>query len=250
VDKVKALDDPNVEAALDLVMESVGLRPSTATEDQNQDPALTARKAELDAQEARIKADRETATRETTQAYHNALNTDLSSLYDGERKALLDAATGLTEFERRNVERDLDAAVVAARKSNVAYNQRLRILQQQPMSAERRQKEVALAKQFLRDRLVTIAKPILTEAGVTIGKRAEERAATQAARAENARSEVSGGTATPVQSQNPAGSYEQQRAQAVADLKARNGGREPEDSEITVAMMVAAAERKGFRNAA
>jgi hypothetical protein len=251
VNKVKALNDPNVEAALDLVMESVGLRPSTATEDKNLDPVLAARKAELDAQEARIKADRERSSQETVKAYSTALETELSSTYDGERKALLDAATGLTSFERSSVETQLDAAVIAARKKNVAYNERLRIIRQQPMSAERRQREVALAKTFLRENLSRIAKPILTAAGVTVGAKAAERAAAQAARAADARSEVSGSAASlPATSQNPGATYEQQRAQAVAELKTKNGGREPDDSEVSIQMMIAAAERKGFGKAA
>jgi hypothetical protein len=250
INKVKALNDPNVEAALDLVMESVGLRASTATEDTNQDPALKAWKEALDAQEARIKAERETTAKETSTSYRTALDTDLTSLYDGERKALLDGATGLSKFERESVESRLDAAVVAARKKNVAYGERLRQIQQQPMSAERRQREVALAKQFLRENLVRIAKPILLEAGVTVGKKAEERAAAAAARAEGARSEVSGGTATSAQPQNPGATYEQQRSAVIADLKNKNGGKEPSDSEVSIALMMAAAARKGFGQAA
>ena len=112
------------------------------------------------------------------------------------------------------------------------------------MSAARRQQEVALVKQFLRTNLVRIAKPILNEAGVTMGAKAEERAAAQAARTENVRSEINGGAPTPI---SPAGGQDptQQREAIAATLKAQTG-HDPSESDITVALMMAAAKAKGF----
>ena len=245
--KVEALGDENVSAALDLVMESVGLRPSTAAQDADQDPVLTARKAELDAQEARIKAERETSVKEQTRQYNEALNGDLASLYDTEVGKLLGLATALDGFTKTAVEQRLEKEIRAAIKANTAYQMRRDRIRQQPAGPERRQKEVALAKEFFRDNLVRIAKPILHEAGVAVKGKVDARAAAQAARAENARSEVNGGQATQPaprsgMTQNPAQQYQQ----ALEAFKTQNGRAPSDDSELNIFMMLNAAKSKGF----
>lgn len=243
--KVEALGDENVTAALDLVMESVGMRSSTAAKDQNQDPALTARKAELDAQQAEINRQREAATQEQRTQYDSALRGDLQSLYETEVGTLLNAATGLDKFTRETVEAKVEKGIRDAIKVNVGYQMRKDRLLAMPMSPERRAKEVTLAKEFFRDNLARIAKPIFRDAGILVKGKASERAAAQAARAENARSEVNGGRAVqPGQhgaNQTPA----QQRAQAVESFKAANG-RVPSDSELNIAIMMAHAQSKGY----
>ena len=246
ISKVEALGDENVQAALDLVLESVGLRPSTADQDQNQDPALTARKAELDQQESRIKQERESSAREQATQYTNALKTEQAALYEGEVGKLLSKATGLDDFTRKAVEDKIAAAFSDALKPGraIAYHQRLREIKQQPMSPARRERELALAREYTRDNLVRIARPILSEAGIAVGKKVGERQAAQAARAEGARSEVNGGRAVvPIQAGTETNSA-QQRAAVAESLKAQNGGRTPDESEITRAIMVAAAQAK------
>jgi hypothetical protein len=242
--KVKALGDENVQAALDLVMESVGLRPSTADKDQITDPALQARKAELDAQEARIKADGEASKQSTWKAYSDAVNGDLASLYDGTVAKLLDSATALDAFTRGAVERELETAIRSAIKSNTAYQMERKRIEAMPPTPERRQAENALAKQFFRSHSFTKAvKPVMEKAGIVVSKKAGERAAAQAARTENVRSEISGGAPTPI-SQSPANAT-QQREQIAATLKAQTG-RDPSESDISIALMLAAARAKGF----
>lgn len=241
--KVEALGDENVTAALDLVMESVGLRTSTAVQDQGQDPALTARKAELDAQQAQINAQREAATKEQKTQYDNALTGDLQSLYEGETGKLLNAATGLDAFTRSAVEQKVDSAIRKAIKGNTAYQLRKDRLLAMPLSPERRSKEVALAREFFRDNLVRIAKPILLEAGISVKGKVSERTAAQAAREESARSEVNGGRAASPNAAN-ATNPAQQQAQAIEAFKATNGGRAPSDSELNIALMLAAVERR------
>jgi hypothetical protein len=245
IEKVKALGDENVQAALDLVMESVGMRPSTAVEDQYQDPGLTQRKADLDAQEARIRQEREASTKEQTTQYQNAVDQDRTTLYDAEVGKLLGLATGLDAFTRGAVEQRIFKEVHDAIKRNTAYQLRINRLEQQPRTPERRQEEVGLAREFLRNNLARIARPILAEAGIKATGKAEERAATQAARAENARSEVNGGTASqPKTGQSPQ-TPTQQYAQAREAFKASNGGREPSDSELNIYMMLTHARNKG-----
>lgn len=248
--KIEALNDENVNAALDLVMESAGLRPSTADQDQAQDPALTARKAELDAQEARIRSERQTASTEARKQHQAAVDGESLSQFNAALTGLLGKATALTPLEQSAVEGKINAAFSAALKrgnpASTAYYQRLDRIRQEPLSATRRGKEVALAAQFTRENLVRIARPIFKEAGVVVGKKAEERTAAQAARAEAARSEVGGGRAT-----EPAavrgGDAAQQQARAVEAFKAANGGREPEgDHEIRIGMMLAQAKSRGI----
>jgi hypothetical protein len=242
--KVKALGDENVQAALDLVMESVGLRPSTAAQDQITDPALMARKTELDAQEARIKAESAASKQATWTAYNDAVGGDLASLYDGAVGKLLDSATALDAFTRGAVEKELESTIRTSIKINTAYQMERKRIEAMPPTPERRQAEVALAKQFFRTNLARIAKPVMERAGIAVGKKVEQRAAAQAARTENVRSEINGGAPTPIQ---PAGAVNatQQREAIAAQLKASTG-RDPSESEISVAMMMAAARAKGY----
>ena len=248
--KVEALNDENVSAAFDLVMESVGLRPSTADQDQSQDPALTARKAELDAQEARIRTQQQTAHTEAVQQHQSAVDGESLSQFQTALTGLLGQATALTPLEQSAVEGKINAAFSAALKrgnpTSTAYYQRLDRIRQEPLSATRRQKEVALAAQFTRDNLVKIAKPIFKEAGVSVGKKAEERAAAQAAREQAARSEVGGGRA-PALAAVGSGDAAQQQARAVEAFKQANGGRAPEgEAEIRIGMMLSHAKSRGI----
>ena len=248
--KVEALKDENVTAAFDLVMESVGLRPSTAAQDQAQDPALAARKAELDAQEARIRTERQTANTEAQKSHQAAVDGETTSSFESSLTSLLSQATALSALEQSAVQGKIEAAFSAALKrgnpASTAYYQRLDRIRQEPLSATRRQKEVALAKQFTRDNLVRIARPFFKEAGVVVGQKAEERAAAQAARAEAARSEVSGGRAATSSVAGP-GDAAQQEARAVEAFKAANGGRAPaDDAEKRIGMMLAHAKARGI----
>jgi hypothetical protein len=248
--KVEALNDENVTAAFDLVMESVGLRPSTADKDQTQDPALTARKAELDAQEARIRTERQTAHTAAQQEHQAAVDGETTSSFDGSLTSLLGQATALSTLEQSAVKGKIEAAFSAALKrgnpASTAYYQRLDRIRQEPLSAARRQKEVALANQFTRENLVRISRPIFKEAGVVVGQKAEERAAAQAARAEAARSEVGGGRAPSAAATGP-GDAAQQEARAVEAFKAANGGRAPSgESEMRIGMMLAHAKARGI----
>lgn len=243
--KVEALGDENVTAALDLVMESVGLRASTAAKDQIQDPALAARKADLDAQAAEIARQRGAAEKEKQTQHDEGLTSDLASLYEGEVGKMLGLATGLDNFTRQTVEQRIEQAVRKAIKTNTAYQMRKDRLLAMPFGPQRRAKEVTLAKEFFRDNLVNIARPILQEAGALVGGKLSERTAAQAARAETARSEVNGGRAAQSGSAGTPQSPAQQRAQAVEAYKSANG-REPSDSELNVAMMLAAAKSRGF----
>ena len=248
--KVEALKDENVTAAFDLVMESVGLRPSTAAQDQSQDPALAARKAELDAQEARIRTERQTAHTEAQKQHKEAVDGETTALFKTSLGGLLDKATALTPLEKGAVEEKIQTAFAAALKrgnpASTAYYQRLDRVRQEPLSAARRQKEVALAAQFTRENLVRISRPIFTEAGVSVGKKAEERAAAQAARAETARSEVSGGRAA-APAVAGSGDAAQMEARANEAFAAANGGRAPSDeTEKRIGMMLAHAKARGI----
>lgn len=249
IEDLAAKGDENVKAALDFVMESVGLLPSTADKTDT-DPALTARKAELDAQEARIRQERETSTQTAQKEYKVALQGDLQSLYETESGKIMALANGLDDFTKSAVSSQIATDFKAAIAKNVAYQTKKNQIRQRPMSAKRRADEIAHAKQFTRDNLVKIAAPILAKAGVAIKGKAEATAAAQAARAEGARSEVNGGAASQpgVRSQgggsnlSPAQQYEQ----ATASWKLANPGKDPSSSDITTFMMLQAVKNKGM----
>jgi hypothetical protein len=255
VNKVKEIADPelreNVQAALDLVMESVGLRPSTAKTNDQADPALTARKAELDAQEARIRSDREAETTRQQTEYNSALKGDLASLYESEVGRMLDLATGLDAFARKAADDQIAQAFQEAIRSNVAYQQDKREIRRQAPSAERRAAEVKLARDFTRENLARIARPILAKAGVTTLKKVQQRASAEAARAENVRSEINGGSTRTPGAQPGAVLSPQQQYNAAKDAwKAANPGLEPRDEDVTQYMMLQYAESKGLRSVA
>ena len=245
LNKVAELGDENVQAALDLVMESVGMRPSTAGKDTVTDPALTARKAELDAQEARIKADSAAATQNTWKEYDAAVSGDLANVYDTAVGKLLDGANALDAFTRTAVEGQLESAIRSAIKTNTAYQMERRKIEAMKATPERRQAENALAKRFFRENLGRIAAPILKSAGIKVGQKVEATAAAQAARAENARSEVNGGSAVQPVKAGAGQNASQQREAVAAQLKASTG-HDPSESEINIALMMAAASAKGF----
>lgn len=248
VQKVAELKDESVSAALDLVLERVGLRPSTAAKTGDQDPAIAQQRATLERERTELANQRDTQRKQNIAEYKTALDGDLDSLYTGEVGLLFSAASAVDEFLRGAVEKELATAVIAARKSSSSYNMRKSEIEREPMSAERRQKEVAHAKGWLRDNMVRIAQPIFTKAGISISKKAAAAAATSAARAEAARSEVGGGAvatqhAKPAASQDPAS----QRTAAVEAFKAANGGRTPaDDSELNIFMMTSYATSRGL----
>src|SRR6185437_9068203 len=233
-EKAKNNGDSAIQAAFDLVMESAGLRPSTADKTQ-EDPTLAARKAELDQQQKAIDDQRKAAQQERVTAHTEALNTQLQSATDGAIEALLKSATGLNDFTKQATVTKLTKALKAAIRSNTAYQMEKDQLELRPVGAKRLGEEVALAKRFLRDNLARIAKPILAEAGVVITKKQAEKAAAQAAREQAARSDISGSATQPanVNPANPREAYNATRERLKQSL-----GREPSDSEINVEMMM------------
>lgn len=248
--KVEALKDENLTAAFDLVMERVGLRPSTADQDQNADPGVVAQKAALAAERAQIANERNTQHTETMRTHQAAVDGETTSAFTTSLGGLMGQATALSALEqtavRGNIEKAFATALKRGNPASVAYYRELDRIRQSPISAGRRQKEVALAARFTREKLVTLARPILKEAGVVVGQKAEERAAAQAARAEQARSEVSGGRAPAASTAGP-GDGAAQEARAIEAFKAANSGRAPVgESELRIGMMLAHAKQRGI----
>lgn len=245
-EKINASGNDAAKAALDLVMESVGLRTSTAAQDTNQDPALVARKAELDAQEKRIK-DQDTASKTARiSEYTDSLNGELNTVSSTEFEKLLAPATGLEALTKGAVLAKLSKAVAAAIKADTAYQMEKQALQSRPMTPARRQAEVALAKKWLATKLARVSKPILAEAGISVSKKAASKAEAQAAREQTARGEVNGAVVTNAKSIADATNPAQARAQ-VADQLKTTLGRNPTDSEINIEMML---KSPGLRKAA
>lgn len=250
VAKIENSGDESAIAALDLVMERAGLRPSTAAEDPSKDPAIAAREATVAAREKAVRDQEQAGRQETQRQYSVALEGDITSVYDTERNSLLSLATGLSPLERSAVEQKLDAAVVAARKASSAYQLRKDAIRREPMSAARRQKEVNLVRGFLRDNLARIAKPILAEAGVSVGSKAKANEVAAAARADNARSEVNGGSVTAAAATRQSPQDVQQLTAQITQALTAKLGRAPSDSELNIEMMLSAAKARGFGNAA
>lgn len=235
VKKIEDSGDEAAKAALDLVMERAGLRASTA--DQGQvDPTIAAERAQLDADKKQHREQQEAARAEGVKNYTDGLNGDLNTLSQGEFTKLLAPSTGLDPLTKTAVLTKLSKAVTAAIKADSAYQLEKRALQAQPMSAARRQAEVALAKKWMAAKLVKVAKPILSEAGITVGKKAALTAEAQAARELAARGDVSGGAAATHKS-GPEANPAQQRTQVTEALKAKLG-RNPSDQEILTEMMM------------
>jgi hypothetical protein len=237
VKKIEASGNEAAKAALDLVMESAGLRASTADKTQV-DPTVAAERAQLEADRKQLREQQEAGRKETVRTYNDTLNGDLNTVSQTAFDSLLAHATGLDGLTKTAVLTRLSKAVTAAIKADTGYQLEKRALQSQPMSADRRQKEVALAKKWMASsRFTKVAKPILAEAGITVGKKAASKQEQQAAREKASRGEVNGGavssTNKPVNMKNPA----QARAQVSEALKARLN-RTPTENEINVEMML------------
>lgn len=233
-EKAKNNGDSAIQAAFDMVMESAGLRPSTADK-TSEDPVLAARKAELDQQQKAIDDQRKAAQQERVNAHTEARDAQYQAETDRAIESLLSHATGLNEFAKTTVVAKLTKALKAAIRSNTAYQMDKEHLDLQPIGTKRLNAEVKLAKDFLRNNLARIAKPILLEAGAVITKKQAGRAAAQAAREQAARSDISGSATQPqrVNSANPREAYNATRERLKQSL-----GREPSDSEINVEMMM------------
>ena len=235
VKKIEASGNEAAKAALDLVMESAGLRASTADKTQV-DPTVAAEKAQLDAEKKAFRDQQEAGRKETVKTYTDTLNGDLNTLSQGEFTKLLAPATALDQLTKGAVLTKLSKAVAAAIKADTGYQIEKRALQSQPMSAARRAAEVALAKKWMATKLVKTAKPILNEAGITVGKKAASTQQQQAARAEAARGDVNGG-ATATQRTAAANNPAQAREQVETALKAKLG-RTPTNQEVLTEMMM------------
>lgn len=240
-DKAQNGGESALEAAFDLVMESAGLRSSTADKGQD-DPVLAARKAELDRQQAEINQQRQSARDERVRQHTEALNAQLQSTTDGAIESVLKHATGLNDLNRNSVVNELTKAIKAAIRANPAYMMEKDQLELREVGPARLNAEVTLAKKFLRDNLVRIAKPVLAKAGITISKKQAEKAAAQAAREQAARGDVSGSApaAAAKQATNPRQAWSDTRERLKAQL-----GREPTDSEINIEMMLNLPALKG-----
>jgi len=239
---VKKIQDSGNEAAiaaLDVVMESAGLRTSTA--DQGQiEPELAARKAQLDAQQAEITRQTQAQKQEQVKNFTTARDSELQSLTTAEFDKLLAPATGLNDLTRSAVVAKLTKAVRDAVNANTSYMIEKRQLESQPMTPQRKGKEIALAARFFRNHLARIAAPVLAEAGISTSTRQASRAEAQAAREKAARGDVNGSAPATTAKAGDTRDAVQSRQPFIDAFKSQNGGREPSDSEVNQAMMLAA----------
>lgn len=233
----KYKDDAALQAAVDLVMERAGMRPSTADNTTGQDPAIAQERARLADERKQFETQKENERKTSVKNYTEALGSDLKTTSETAFTTLLGKATGVRDDRHKaSVIRDLSKAVKAAVEANPGYMLEKRGLEGRPMTAERRQQEVALAKRFLAAHLVRIATPILAAEGISLSKKAANQAATQTAREQASRGEVTGGAPgqqKPATAQDPAA----QRAQVIEAFKQKNG-RAPSDTEVLTEMMM------------
>lgn len=236
VQKVEAAKDESLSAALDLVMERAGLRPSTADQGQQVDPAIAAKQAELDRQLSEVRSQQEAARQESVKSYKSTLNTQLGQVWDDEMGKLLGLATGLSDFDRENVQAQLDKATRDAIRASTAYRREKDLLEMRPMGDKRRADEIALARKFLRTNLANIARPILAKAGVSVTAKAGARQEAQAAREQASRGEVRSGAA--VQPMKAGQMTPAQERASVTEALQQKLGRAPDDSEVNQEMMI------------
>lgn len=236
VKKIEASGDEAAKAALDLVMERAGLRPSTA-DNTNQDPTIAAERAKLAEERKQLSEQREADRQTAVKSYTDALNGDLNTLSQTAFDKLLSySEKALDPVTKTVVLAKLSKAVKAAIKADSGYQIEKRALESQPMTAARRQKEVALAKRWMATKLTKVAKPILTEAGTTVTAKAAQKQEAQAARANAARGDVNGGApgaTRPTTAQTP-----QQQRTVVETALQQKLGRTPTDQEVNIEMML------------
>jgi len=236
----KQSGDNEMLAAIDLLMERKGFRASSSA-GEGEDEGL---KAERDAiaQERRQLDERKASEAQETQKAHDTRVYDqIDAALDKSVDSILERATGLTEFARKAAQRDIRAALRKAIQSSPAYQTELDAIERMPVGAKREKAHVALATRYIQAKLRNAALPILTEAGITLSKKAASQAATEAARAESARSEVRS-TAPPARNNAQPGqpeTTEQVKARLRESLK-----REPTFDEVMAARIAPAFQRR------
>lgn len=235
--QAKDVGDNETLAALDLVMERLGLRAPSSADEDGMSEELKAQKAELEQQQRELDEQRAQGRKEAQSQHDQRVFSRIDGALDKGISSILDGATGLTPFTRSNVERDIRAAMRSAIKSSSTFQMELDRIERMPVGAKRENAHVVLAQRYIHSYLRKLANPILAEAGITVQKAAAQKQQTQAARAENARSEV-GGSGTPSHT-TAKPSTEQNTAQIRADLTQKLG-REPNLQEMLAAQIAPA----------
>lgn len=221
--------DNDTLAALDHLMERIGLRAPSSAGQEELSEELKAQKAQIEQEQRQLDERKASDRKEAEKAHGERVFGKIEDALKGGIDKILSRATGLTPFTRNSVSRDIRASMAKVMKTNAAFQTELERVERMPIGAKREAAHVALAQRYIDGYLTNMARPILAQAGIALGKKAAQQKDTQAARAEATRSEVKGGTAPTHDTAKL--SVAEQRAAIRADLE-KKLGRTPTLDEI------------------
>lgn len=225
-------NDEEGQQALDILMERAGLRaPSSANEEELSDE-LKAQKAEIETGKAELDQRRQQQQEADQSASDTRVNSQTDATLDGSVKSILDKATGLDTFSRRNAENEIRKGLRKAIAASVAYRSERQNIEARPLGAKREKALIDLNTRTITEKLPGIARKVLAEAGVSIAGKAAQRKDSQAAREDAARSESRGSLAPT----KPAAADTTSIAVVEQDLTAKLG-RRPSTQEILAERM-------------
>jgi hypothetical protein len=225
-----AKGDDDALAAYDVVMERSGLRPSTANDDQSDE--LKSQREALEAERRQLTEQRERDASVATQAFEQRVIEATDKVLNGSIDSIVKRATGLSDFERTTVIRNIHNRLATLVGTNRSYKTQRATIERLPLGQKRQTEMTRLNTRFINDHLWTIATEALENAGHSITTKAEQRQQRQAAREESSRAENRG--SLPLAQGGAQSGPDQQFSipQIEADLKARNNGRTPSVQEI------------------
>lgn len=226
--KAQLAKDDDTMAAIDILMERSGFRPSTGGNEEEMSEELKARVAEVKAGEERLQQERSNQYTRDLEASSTRVDSQTDHTLATAMSTILGKATALDAFSKTNVEREIRVELRKVISGNRAYQAARENIERRPLGPKREAALIKLNADTIREKLRTVAAPILAKAGVSLQTKAQERNDTQAARAAAAQSE-SRSSLAPASTPAPAA---ESLEQVTADLRAKNGGREPSTEDI------------------
>jgi hypothetical protein len=221
--------DEDGQAAVDILMERAGLRAPSSASNEEMSEATRTELATLQAERAQLAQEKQERATETATTYNSTVNTKIDAMMDIGINSILSRATGLNDFTRKIVEKNIRVALQTQISKNPQFQTEMDRLEKMPYGKERQKEHMALATRYFQTGLAKVAQSALTEAGASLTAKQKAQADKSAARTEAARSETRGAVATTKSA--PALSEHETLRQVETDLRAKLG-RSPSNLEL------------------
>lgn len=231
--EAEARNDEDAQAAIDILMERSGLRPSNAGNEEELSESLKAQKAEIDREKAALDQRRQTERQQDSDASDSRVVSSTDRVLDSSIQSILAKSSALDNFTRTKVDGDIRRGLNKAIRASNTYQAERRNIERRPLGPKREKDLIELNKRTIMEKLPSIARPILAEAGVSLAAKSTQRQSDQAAREAAARSENRSSMAPA----RPAAANPADMTTVINDLTAKLG-RTPTTEQILAERMI------------